>query len=299
MAASGQSRGRWFPAGRTGLPDCPMKSIYSILFLASLASTLIAAAPPASDKPPPPTSRVVSVYDGDTITLETGDRVRLRWVNTPELRPEQAYGIDAREAAKALVLGKEVELIYGPVKRDGYGRLLAGVRTEGTDLSEHLLGLGFAHMFIIPPAAGDHSARLAAQSRARKARRGIWSTDSYQGVLHITSFHANAPGDDRDNVNGEYARVCNITDHPVDLDGFRVTELSGRSWLLPPLLIPPGHTVKIHSGKGEHQGDPANQLAVYLGSDAPIWNNNRDRLTIYDRYGRVVDSRLHAPKSRQ
>jgi competence protein ComEC len=117
-------------------------------------------------------------------------------------------------------------------------------------------------------------------------------------VLHITSFHANAAGDDWENVNGEYLRVCNVADRPVDLDGFRITELSGRSWVLPPLLVPPGHTFKVHSGKGDNQTDPASQLAVYLGSEGPIWNNTRDRVTLYDRHGRVIDSRLHATKSK-
>jgi len=28
-----------------------------------------------------------------------------------------------------------------------------------------------------------------------------------------------------------------------------------------------------------------------------VWNNSRDRATLYDRYGKVVDARDHAPKS--
>ena len=254
---------------------------------------------PNQTQVPAPNKGVISqVYDGDTMTLESGDRIRLRWVNTPELRPAEDYGIEAREAAKALVLGKEVTLIFGKVKRDGYGRLIAGIESEGKDLSTHLLELGLAHLFVIPPDEADHASRQAAQSRAKKAGRGIWSTERYEGVFHITSFHANANGDDRVNVNGEYLRVCNISDRPIDLDGFRISEQSGGSWILPPLLIPPGHTFKIHSGKGENQGDPNSQLAVYLGSDTPIWNNSRDRATIYDRHGKVVDSRLHAPASK-
>ncbi len=258
-------------------------------------------AEPGLATPGPKRSRVASVYDGDTLTLESGDKVRLRWVNTPELRPPQDYGIEAREAAKALVMGVEISLIYGSTHRDGYGRLLAGVRTTESkkDLSEVLLEQGLAHMFIIPPDESNHDRLRAAQAKARKARRGIWSTQAYQGVLHITSFHANARGDDRQNVNGEYARVCNVSGRPVDVDGFRVMDLSGRSWLLPPLLLPPGHTVKIHSGQGTHQTDPKHQLEIYLGSDQPIWNNTRDRIKIYDRHGEMVDSWLHAPKSRQ
>ena len=266
------------------------------LFLATVLASPTAVAQSADNAPD--TGRVVQVYDGDTLTLESGDRIRLRWVNTPELRPKEDYGIEAREAAKALVLGKEVQLVFGKVKRDGYGRLIAGVEIDGTDLSTHLLELGLAHLFIIPPDDADHAARRAAQTKARSASRGIWSTERYEGVLHITSFHANADGDDRENVNGEYLRVCNVSDRPVDLDGFRISEQSGGSWTLPPLLVPPGHTFKIHSGKGSNQGDPSEQLAVFLGSDTPIWNNTRDRATLYDRHGRMIDSRLHAPKSK-
>jgi len=247
---------------------------------------------------PPSSGRVVKVYDGDTLTLENGEKIRLRWVNTPELQPKEDYGLEAREAAKALTLGKIVKLAYGSVKRDGYGRLLASVQVGEVDLSTHLLGLGLGHLFIIPPDGADHTARNKAQAQARAAGRGIWSTDRYGGVLHITSFHANAPGDDRSNVNGEYLRVANVSDRSVDLDGFRITEQAGRSWLLPSLLIPPGHTVKIHSGRGSHQTDPSAQLAVYLDSDSPVWNNTRDRATLYDRHGRVIDSRLHAPKTK-
>ena len=60
--------------------------------------------------------------------------------------------------------------------------------------------------------------------------------------------------------------------------------------------VPVGHTVMLHSGKGEHQADPARQIAVYLGSDAPIWGNDFDRITLYAADGQVVDAREHRVK---
>lgn len=252
----------------------------------------------AEEAPAPTSGRVVSVYDGDTMTLESGDKIRLRWINTPELRPPEDYGIEAREAAKALIMGQVVQLELGPVKRDGYGRLIAAITIDGVDLSTALIEQGLGHLFIIPPDSTDHSERIAAQNRARKAGRGIWSSDRYKGVLHITSFHANAAGDDRENINGEYLRVCNVSNRAVDIDGFRITEQSGQHWMLPPLLLPAGHTFKIHSGRGENQTDPSSQLAVYLGSESPIWNNTRDRATLYDRHGKMIDSRIHATQSK-
>ena len=242
---------------------------------------------------PPATATVVSVYDGDTVTLSTGDKVRLRWVNTPEIKPAESYAVEAREAAAALVKGRTVTLTYGSVTRDSYGRLLAGIEHDGKSLTEHLLELGLGHLFVIPPDETDFTPLIAAQERARAAHRGIWSTPEYQGVLHITSFHANADGDDRENVNGEYLRVCNVSPTPLDLAGYRITDISGNGWDLPQILVPPGNTFKIHSGRGTHQADPMEQLSVYLGNAGPIWNNKSDRATLYDRFGRVVDARIH------
>ena len=152
-----------------------------LLALLALAPALAAA---------PPQAQVVSVYDGDTFTLDTGDKVRLQWINTPELRPVEPYGIEARDATEAFIGDKPVALFYGAVERDSYGRLLAAAKVDGKWLAEHLLEQGLGHVFLIPPEGDmvDVEALLAAQERARQANRGIWSTDRYQGALHITSF---------------------------------------------------------------------------------------------------------------
>jgi len=270
----------------------------SVAFVLATVHTPIALAEePAA--PPPTSARVVSVYDGDTFTLETGDRVRLRWVNTPELKPQlEAYGIEARDAARNLILNQEVTLEYGQSIRDGYGRLIAGASINGVDLSAHLASLGFAHVFVIPPDDTDLSTLMSAQEKARTAGRGIWSDERYQGVLHITSFHANAPGDDRDNVNGEYLRLCNTSADSLDLQGFRISDASGRSWVFPSLILPAGHTVKVHSGVGDNQLDANSQLSIFLGNANPIWNNGEDRAAIHDPFGRLVDSREHRVKTK-
>ena len=60
-----------------------------------ILATLLSAQPAqaADPEPAPAKGRVVQIYDGDTLTLESGDRIRLRWVNTPELRPKEDYGV--------------------------------------------------------------------------------------------------------------------------------------------------------------------------------------------------------------
>ncbi len=247
---------------------------------------------------PPKESTVASVYDGDTVTLATGDKVRLRWVNTPEIKPAEAYGLEARTATERFVLSRSVKLLLGSENpRDGYGRIVAGVATDEGNLSLHLLELGLGHLFVIPPDDTDLSAMSAAQEAARAAKRGIWSTDRYQGALHITSFHANAAGDDHTNVNGEYLRICNLNTTPVDLDGYRITKATGESFAFPRATIPGGHTLELHSGQGEQRIDPKQQIELFLGSAVPIWSDDGDRATLYDRFGHVVDARDHSVSS--
>ncbi|MBL8615840.1 MAG: thermonuclease family protein [Deltaproteobacteria bacterium] len=272
-----------------------------------LALVLLLPSPAHAEDPPegapeapvkaevPAGGKVVKVYDGDTITLASGDKVRLRGVNTPELRPAEAYGKEARDAAAKLLMGQEITLSYGPgEKRDGYGRLVASVRCDGVDLATMLVENGLGHIFQIPPDNLDIAPLLEKQTAARVAKKGIWSDPRYQGTLHITSFHANGRGEDARFVNGEYFRVANITDGPVNLAGYSVLNINNKRFDLPEVSIPAGHTVQIHSGKGKHQSDPGQQLKVYLGSETPVFDNQRDRVTILNKDAEVVDQRDHA-----
>ena len=72
---------------------------------------------------------------------------------------------------------------------------------------------------------------------------------------------------------------------------FKIQTRSGKSYAMPKITIPPGHTVMVHSGKGSYQDDPRFQLEAYLGSDEPIWDNEYDVITIVDAQGRTVDQR--------
>ena len=259
---------------------------------------LVAHAEEEPASPAPSSGVVVSVYDGDTFTLDDDNRVRLMWVNTPEKRPPEAYAEESTALAERMVIRKEIELFYGNAERDGYGRLLGAVKVEGEWVAEALLREGYAHLFLFPPMADfvPYERLLAVEAEARDAKIGIWSEERYSGALHITSFHANARGNDTENLNKEYLRLCNVSGEPLQLADYRIADLSGSSWRFPEVVVPAGHTIKVMSGFGEHQLDPNAPIEVYLRSEWPIWNNDHDRATIYDLYGKVVDARTHKVK---
>ncbi|MBX2800805.1 MAG: thermonuclease family protein [Myxococcales bacterium] len=260
---------------------------------------LAALAEPASPTPDAPTTHDVrSVYDGDTVTLSNGDKVRLLGANTPEMRPLEPYAQEAQQFAERFVMGQPVTLIPDDDDRDGYGRILADLGTPEGTLSEALLREGLAHVFLIPPVQGDPAALLAAEAHARSQRLGIWSIPRMQGGFLITSFHANAPGDDNDNVNGEYLRLCNVSGETADTAGWRLMDLSGDTHTLPRLEVPAGHTVTVRSGVGKLQSNPARQLMIFLGSSRPLWNNREEHVVLYAPDGSRVDERRHKGRSR-
>ncbi|MDB6135718.1 MAG: hypothetical protein JWM59_3961 [Verrucomicrobiales bacterium] len=79
-----------------------------------------------------PAGKVVSVHDGDTITVYPGNnepqiKVRLAGINAPEL--EQAYSADCKATLSAMVFGKPVELPR--TSKDRYGWTIATVIVDG------------------------------------------------------------------------------------------------------------------------------------------------------------------------
>jgi endonuclease YncB( thermonuclease family) len=129
--------------------------------------------------------RVSKVYDGDTIVLKNGKRVRLLGINAPEIesryRTSEPGGIAAKSWLQEKLQNKKVHLQYDLEKYDRYKRLLAHLfLPDGKHLNEALLENGLAVLNIMPPNL-RHSAKLAsAQQRAEKQKLGIWSISRYQ-----------------------------------------------------------------------------------------------------------------------
>lgn len=125
-----------------------------------------------------PTSGVVTqVLDGDTIELDSGERIRYLMVDTPEISggANDCYGIEARDFNRDLVLNKQVDIDYDTECTDQFGRLLAYVSIEGREINSLLVERGYACMLYIPPNGEDRRDEFASLEAAAKAgNRGMW-----------------------------------------------------------------------------------------------------------------------------
>ena len=129
----------------------------------------------------PATGVVARVIDGDTIELETGERIRYLLVNAPETTggKNECYGQNASQFNTDLVLGKTVELQYDSVCTDRFGRLLAYVSVDGTEVNTTMVERGYVCILHIPP---DGDARVAdfkaLETAAKQQLRGLWGACS-------------------------------------------------------------------------------------------------------------------------
>jgi endonuclease YncB( thermonuclease family) len=132
------------------------------------------------------------VIDGDTLQLESGEKVRLIGIDTPETHESEKLHRDASrtkqdiatikelgrvayEFTKNLVEGKRVNLEFDVVKHDRYGRVLAYVYLkDGTFVNAEIVKQGYASLLTIPPNVKYADLLLELYRQARENRRGLW-----------------------------------------------------------------------------------------------------------------------------
>jgi micrococcal nuclease len=139
--------------------------------------------PAAVDGPFP----VVDVVDGDTIKVDTPERITVRviGIDTPETvdprRPVECFGREASDRATALLDGEDVYLEMDPSQgdTDRFGRTLAHVwLTDGRLFGETMIADGYAHEYTYDLPYEHQAAYRAAARRARAADVGLWHPDA-------------------------------------------------------------------------------------------------------------------------
>jgi micrococcal nuclease len=119
---------------------------------------------------------VVSISDGDTISVRCGDdsqvKVRLAEIDAPE--NSQAFGQRAKQAMSGMLFQKLVTL--HPESTDRYGRLVAHVEVDGQDANFLLVAQGLAWCY--DRYLRDAETCRSLQTKARQAKLGVWSEAS-------------------------------------------------------------------------------------------------------------------------
>jgi micrococcal nuclease len=124
--------------------------------------------------------RVKRVIDGDTIELESGQKVRYIGIDTPETvdprRDPQCFGKEASLRNKELVENKEIYLEKDVSQTDRYGRLLRYIylAENGISINEQLVREGYAAASSYPPDIKYQEKFKTAEQEARNNQKGLW-----------------------------------------------------------------------------------------------------------------------------
>jgi micrococcal nuclease len=162
---------------------------WRLLALTLLLAAALAAAAGCSlaQKPETAAALVERVVDGDTIHVVVNgqkETVRMLLVDTPETKhpdkPVEPFGPEASEFAKERLEGRTVRLEFDGPKRDKYDRLLAYVWIDDVLFNELLVENGLARLaYVYDPPYRHYNAIAAAENRAMKEKKGIWSIENY------------------------------------------------------------------------------------------------------------------------
>jgi micrococcal nuclease len=131
--------------------------------------------------------KVSYVYDGDTVKLADGRKLRFIGINTPEIgrhgEPNQPFAVQARTFLNRLLSAHDqtLKLQPGTQERDHYGRLLAHAFLDtGENVAVQLLDAGLATTMVVPPDTWADDCYQRHENEARGARLGLWSLPAYQ-----------------------------------------------------------------------------------------------------------------------
>ena len=123
------------------------------------------------------TGRVISVSDGDSLTLLVDDRqqvkVRLAEIDSPE--SGQAYGNKSKQILTELIHGKEVIVVVQDTDR--YGRTVGRLYVGDLDVSAEMVRTGAAWVYreyVIDAGL------FAIEENAKNAKRGLWGLSEAQ-----------------------------------------------------------------------------------------------------------------------
>lgn len=159
------------------------------------ALVLLCLIPGLADDRPDPSfatleTKVYKVFDGDTISLKGGERVRLLGIDTPEIG--EPFSAEAKRFTRDLVQYQTVRLEFDVRERDTYSRLLAFVYVETDDgwvmVNAELVRAGLARLLFIPPNGRyeDYFEQVLHEAMIR--HQGMWG--KFSDVLTLQQIEA-------------------------------------------------------------------------------------------------------------
>jgi micrococcal nuclease len=238
---------------------------------------------------------VLSITDGDTIEVRRADgttaRVRLIGTNSPE--SGECHGPESTLVLAALIpSGSLVGLTQDVSDVDAFDRLLRYLWVGSMSVNEETVRRGAALSRHYPPDTAMSGRLDAAQDAAREAEIGIWSPTACgpraAASLTIADVVFDAPGNDGENLNGEWISIRNDGTTAIDLTGWGIKDESAthRYEFPSSYTLAPEESVTVYTGCGNDFGSEL----FWCNVGSAVWNNSGDTAFLLDPNGNAHDT---------
>lgn len=215
-----------------------LPALFSLIFTSACAGSL-ATDEDAHTRQAPFTDRlnlgpayqVISVADGDTLSVKIGgkiQRIRLIGTDTPETRDPrkkiQCFGREASTKTKQLTENTTVRLAPDPTQgnKDRFGRLLRYVvLRDGTLLNHKLIAEGYAYEYTFRTPYLLQSDFKEAETSARTRRLGLWAEEVCNGERNRPPFPSSTSSKDQLYASCEDVRLAGAAPLRKGQPGYR------------------------------------------------------------------------------
>ena len=131
---------------------------------------------------------VSRIIDGDTVDLITGERVRLKGINTPESTMQ--FYQEAKDFLEKLIQNKSVEIeSHGTGK---YGRTLAYIFYNDKNINKEILQQGFATLYYYEHDSHYEELKQA-EEFARLNQKGLWKKSPNENCVKLIELKIDEP----------------------------------------------------------------------------------------------------------
>lgn len=222
--------------------------------------------------------KIVKIYDGDTVTMADGLKVRLLQIDAPELAEGECFAQESRAALVNLLMKKGTITLKADAvsaSYDRYGRALRYIFVGKINVNLEMVKIGAAAPYFYQGEKGIYSAAmLKAAQEAKLYKVGLWKVcpgtqliptkaiTTYKAVGTSVASPATAPSSTK-GCDPNYAGCVPL--YPPDLDCSDIKALG-----LAPVTV---------LGKDPHKLDGdgdgtacTSQLQHQLGMEPPISN---------------------------
>lgn len=251
--------------------------------------------PPDADE-----ATIVAIIDGDTISvlLANGSTEKLRLIGINTSETGECFADEAASVLAALTpAGSKVGLTSDQTDRDQFDRLLRYVWVGGMSVNEEMVRRGAAIARRYAPDVRYADRLEAAQQEASALLLGLWGPSvcgpASDATLEIVEIYFDAPGDDNNNLHGEWVSIRNGGANVADLTGWTLKDESAshRYGFPAAFILSAGEAVTIYTGCGDDFGTDL----YWCNTGSAVWNNDGDTAFLLDANGNTHDSLSYAP----